>query len=386
LDRKKIVYPGITILVAAGILYGWLFGSVKKVDTVQAVKGSIVKEITETGYVQPVDSKDLYAAQNSTVKKLFVEAGQKVEKGQILVVLENIDLIIQIRDVRSSLSQTLIGAEGSKAALDKASAELEDAKENYARIQNLYETGAASRMEYDKAALQVQIDEKNLQEASTVLQAGLAQAEGLKQSLAALSAKEEQLTVKSPLEGIVLAVPVKLGQVVNPGVLLVTVADSDQLEVKADILSDDLGQVAVGQKVTITAEVLDRQLAGEVKKIYPQAEEKVSALGVIQRRVPVLVTFKDPANLKPGYEVKVAIETLSRTNVLIAPRESVITRGDGQKEVAVVNNGRINYQLIETGINDQENIEVAGGIKEGDILVRDGSLGLKERTKVKIQQ
>ncbi|KUK52138.1 MAG: Efflux transporter, RND family, MFP subunit [Desulfotomaculum sp. 46_296] len=386
MDRKKIVYPGITILVAAGILYGWLFGSVKKVDTVQAVKGSIVKEITETGYVQPVDSKDLYAAQNSTVKKLFVEAGQKVEKGQILVVLENIDLIIQIRDVRSSLSQTLIGAEGSKAALDKASAELEDAKENYARIQNLYETGAASRMEYDKAALQVQIDEKNLQEASTVLQAGLAQAEGLKQSLAALSAKEEQLTVKSPLEGIVLAVPVKLGQVVNPGVLLVTVADSDQLEVKADILSDDLGQVAVGQKVTITAEVLDRQLAGEVKKIYPQAEEKVSALGVIQRRVPVLVTFKDPANLKPGYEVKVAIETLSRTNVLIAPRESVITRGDGQKEVAVVNNGRINYQLIETGINDQENIEVAGGIKEGDILVRDGSLGLKERTKVKIQQ
>ncbi|HAU30797.1 MAG TPA: efflux RND transporter periplasmic adaptor subunit [Desulfotomaculum sp.] len=280
----------------------------------------------------------------------------------------------------------MIGAEGSKAALDKASAELEDAKENYARIQNLYETGAASRMEYDKAALQVQIDEKNLQEASTVLQAGLAQAEGLKQSLAALSAKEEQLTVKSPLEGIVLAVPVKLGQVVNPGVLLVTVADSDQLEVKADILSDDLGQVAVGQKVTITAEVLDRQLAGEVKKIYPQAEEKVSALGVIQRRVPVLVTFKDPANLKPGYEVKVAIETLSRTNVLIAPRESVITRGDGQKEVAVVNNGRINYQLIETGINDQENIEVAGGIKEGDILVRDGSLGLKERTKVKIQQ
>ncbi|HAU30798.1 MAG TPA: hypothetical protein DCW46_00580, partial [Desulfotomaculum sp.] len=81
MDRKKIVYPGITILVAAGILYGWLFGSVKKVDTVQAVKGSIVKEITETGYVQPVDSKDLYAAQNSTVKKLFVEAGQKVEKG-----------------------------------------------------------------------------------------------------------------------------------------------------------------------------------------------------------------------------------------------------------------------------------------------------------------
>jgi len=383
LNRKKIIYAGITILIAAGIVCGWLLGSVKNVDTVQAVKGSIVKEIIDTGYVQPVDSKDLYAAQNSTIEQLPVEAGQKVEKGQILVVLENLDLTIQIRDTRSLLSQTLIDAEGSKAALDKASAELEDAKENYARIQNLYETGAASRVEYDRAALQVQIDEKTLQEASTVLEAGLAQAEGLKQSLAVLSAKEEQLTVKSPLEGIVLAVPVKLGQVVNSGVLLVTVADSEQLEIKADILSDDLGQVAVGQKVTVTAPVLDRRLTGAVKKIYPQAEEKISALGVIQRRAPVLITVKDPANLKPGFEVKVAIQTLSRTDVLIVPRESVITRGDGQKEVAVVNNGRISYQLIETGINDQDNIEVAGGLKEGDLVVRDGSLGLKENTKVK---
>ncbi|KUK54675.1 MAG: Efflux transporter, RND family, MFP subunit [Desulfotomaculum sp. 46_296] len=383
MNRKKIIYAGITILIAAGIVCGWLLGSVKNVDTVQAVKGSIVKEIIDTGYVQPVDSKDLYAAQNSTIEQLPVEAGQKVEKGQILVVLENLDLTIQIRDTRSLLSQTLIDAEGSKAALDKASAELEDAKENYARIQNLYETGAASRVEYDRAALQVQIDEKTLQEASTVLEAGLAQAEGLKQSLAVLSAKEEQLTVKSPLEGIVLAVPVKLGQVVNSGVLLVTVADSEQLEIKADILSDDLGQVAVGQKVTVTAPVLDRRLTGAVKKIYPQAEEKISALGVIQRRAPVLITVKDPANLKPGFEVKVAIQTLSRTDVLIVPRESVITRGDGQKEVAVVNNGRISYQLIETGINDQDNIEVAGGLKEGDLVVRDGSLGLKENTKVK---
>jgi len=384
LNRKKIIYAGIAVLIAAGIICGWLFGSVKKVDTVQAVKASLIKEITETGYVQPIDSNDLYSAQNSTVKQLPVEAGEKVKKGQILVVLENLDLTIQIRDTRSLLSQALLGAEGSKAALDKASAELEDAKENYARIQNLYETGAAARVEYDKAALQVQIDEKNVQEASTMLEAGLAQAEGLKQSLAALSAKEEQLTVKSPLEGIVLAVPVKLGQVVNSGVLLATVADSEQLEVKADILSDDLGQVAVGQKVTITAPVLNRQLTGEVKKIYPQAEEKVSALGVIQRRAPVLVTVKDPANLKPGYEVKVAIEIFSRTDVLVVPRESVITRGDGQNEVAVVNKGRISYQLIETGINDQENIEVAGGLKEGDIIVRDGSLGLKEKTKVKI--
>jgi HlyD family secretion protein len=123
---------------------------------------------------------------------------------------------------------------------------------------------------------------------------------------------------------------------------------------------------------------------GEVQKIYPQAEEKTSALGVIQRRVPVIITLPSPANLKPGYEVRVAIETMSRQDVLVLPRESVRTREDGQKEVMVVANKRIQHRLIKTGISNQDNVEITGGLTTDELVVRDGSLDLSEKTRVKL--
>ena len=82
-------------------------------------------------------------------------------------------------------------------------------------------------------------------------------------------------------------------------------------------------------------------LTGTVKQIYPQAEEEQSALGVTQRRVPVIVTLPQPQQLKPGYEVTVDIQTDSRQNALLVPTESVRTTDAGQKEVMLVVRGRV---------------------------------------------
>nr|WP_315989747.1 HlyD family efflux transporter periplasmic adaptor subunit [Desulforamulus aquiferis] len=71
-----------------------------------------------------------------------------------------------------------------------------------------------------------------------------------------INLKEEQLILKSPVDGIILDLPAKQEQVINPGTLLATVAVSEKLEVKADLLSDDLGEVSLGQRVQITAPVL----------------------------------------------------------------------------------------------------------------------------------
>jgi HlyD family secretion protein len=178
--------------------------------------------------------------------------------------------------------------------------------------------------------------------------------------------------------------PVKREEVVGPMTLVATVAAAGQLEVKADILSDDLGEVKIGQKAVISAPVLGQDtLTGEVKKIYPRAEEKQSALGVIQRRVPVIITLPDPGPLKPGYEVRVAIETRTRDGVLVLPREAVRTTGDGQREVSVVVKDRVEHRPVQTGLSDQVMIEITGGLEEGDVVVRDGGLELKEKTKVK---
>ena len=212
----------------------------------------------------------------------------------------------------------------------------------------------------------------------------MTQAEALEQILQQLLNKEQHLVIKSPANGVVLSLPVQKEQLLNPGTLIAQVAEPGKLEIKAHILSDDLAQVKVGQPVVVTAPVLGKKiLAGTVKKIYPQAEEKLSALGISQRRVSVLISLEEPDLLKPGYEVTVAIETLKKQDVLLVPREAVRTTTEGNQQLAVVINNRIVYRPVETGLSDKDNVEIISGLAAGEQVVRDGSLVLAENAKVK---
>ena len=385
MKRKNVIYLVLAVLAALA-LAAWSYASSgTEVETVQARQGSIVRAVTDTGYVQSAINYDIHATQSARVVEVPVETGQIVVTGQPLAVLENLDLAVQISDVRSQISQAAVAASGARTAMERLQLELKDSQDNLARSEVLYKAGAISQVDYDKAKLQAETNQKIINEQNSILESALTQEAGLNQSLQQLSAKEGQLVVKSPVDGIVLALPVKQEQVVSPGTLLANVAVSAQLEVKADILSDDLADVKIGQRVSITAPVLgQRVLVGEVQKIYAQAEERTSALGVLQRRVPVIITLPNSANLKPGYEVRAAIETMSRQDVLVLPRESVLTREDGQKEVMVVVNKRIQHQIVKTGISDQDYVEITGGLTEDELVVRDGSLDLAEKTRVKL--
>lgn len=385
MKRKNIIYLVLAVLAALA-LAAWSYASGgTEVETVQAQQGSIIRAVTDTGYVQSATNYDIHATQSARVVKVPVETGQTVEKGQTLAVMENLDLAVQISDVHSLISQAAVAANGARSALERHQLDLKDSQDNLARSEVLYKAGAISLVDYDKAKLLVETNQKIINEQDSILESALTQEAGLNQSLQQLSAKEGQLVVKSPVTGIVMNLPVKQEQVVSPGTLLANVAVSSQLEVKADILSDDLADVKIGQRVSITAPVLGQQfLTGEVQKIYPQAEERTSALGVLQRRVPVIITLPNSANLKPGYEVRAAIETMSRQDVLVLPRESVLTREDGQKEVMVVVNKRIQHQIVKTGISDQDYVEITGGLTEDELVVRDGSLDLAEKTRVKL--
>lgn len=385
MKRKRKVY-----LIGAIILAGLAAAAMKmlwggqEVMVLQVRPGTITRSVTDSGYVQPAADFDIHATQSARVAEVLVETGQAVKAGQVLVTLENLDLSVQISDMRSQLSQAQTAAKSARAALERTRLELVDASDNLKRMEELYGAGAVSRAEYEKAVLQVETCRQTLNEQSARLDSALAQEAGSRESLSRLEAKEGQLVVKSPADGTVLDLPVKREEVVGPMTLLATVAAAGQFEVKADILSDDLGEVKIGQKAVISAPVLGQEtLTGEVKKIYPRAEEKQSALGVIQRRVPVIITLPDPGPLKPGYEVRVAIETQTRDGVLVLPREAVRTTGDGQREVSVVVNDRVEHRPVQTGLSDQVMIEITGGLEEGDVVVRDGGLELKEKTKVK---
>jgi len=381
--RKKIfLWVGIVLILTLVTVAKILTGGTAA-ETVQAQTGDIIRYVEDTGYIQPATNYDLHAVQNARIIQVPVATGQQVKAGQTLVVLESLDLAIQIEDTRSQLSQTAATIPAAQAAVQRIELELQKAGENLERLRSLHEAGAIPTVEYEEAELTVKTMEQSLQEQTSLLESARAQEAGMNRSLQNLNRKEQQLTLQSPVDGIVLSLPAKQEQVVNPGALLASVAVQDKLEIKADILSDDLGEVKLGQRVTITAPVLGANvLYGEVKEIYPLAVEKQSALGVSQRRVPVIITLTDQANLKPGYEVKLAIETSTAQDVLVVPREAVRTLKDGGKEVMVVTDNRVERRPVQTGIGDREHIEITEGLAAGEVIIRDGNLDLKDNTRI----
>lgn len=380
---KKAWLVGI-ILVAVIVITAALMGGGQKVEVTQAEKGIFTQVIEETGYVQVIEEQQIQAAQTASVSQLLLEAGDQVQKGQLLMVLSSPELEAEIASVRSQLAQVESQLEGADLELISLRAELNQAREDLDRKKALLEAGALAEAEYQITQLEfLKIENLAAQQESNA--DGLAkQVRDCQVMLDTLSSKSSDLEVRSSVEGILLDVPIKEGQVVTPGTLLAQISAGEGMEVKTDLLSDEIRQVQVGQKVTITSPVLgDQSLVGRVSKIYPQAYEKVSALGVIQRRVPVLISMEQTANLRPGYEVRVSIETVHKEDVTLLPREAVRLNSDSDYQVMAVVDNRIINTPVALGEKNQLSVEIIEGIQPGQIVVWDGSLELKEGSRVK---
>ena len=384
MKNKKLLY--IIVLIGVAVFAGLLWQSSypMEVASIQVQRGSISIKVEDTAVVQAAQDYDLYATQNAQVKNIQVEIGQEVEADTLLMELDNPTLQLQLSENQSLLAQTQASANAAAAAVKRMELQHQDAAANLTRSQELFDKGAISVSEYEQALLNMQTAKQAWEEQKSHLNTLQSQLKGLNDSREKLLRMEKELKVFSPVQGVVLELPVKTGQWVSPGLLLSTLATGQDLEIKADILSDDLAQVQVGQKVSITAPVLENKvLTGRVVKIYPRAEEKMSALGVIQRRVPLIISLNDKANLKPGYEVRVAIETKHLDNVITIPIESLRPQGEDKGQVMLVQEQRIVLREVETGLNDGDRVEIKEGLREGDLIVKDGNLQLKANTKVK---
>jgi len=380
---KRILFLFLTVSVLAAI--AWFFlGRRITVETVRVSKGDLVRTVEEDGTVEAPDDRKIFATQLARVLEVPVEDGDAVRQGQILVRMKNPDLDVNVQETRTLLEKATKELRGAEARVESARLLLEDAVRNAARWERLYEAGGISLSELEGARLAEGRSREDFLEARSAEASASALESGLRRTLSELRAKGGELVVKSPIKGVVLELPAEKDKVLQPGDLVVTVAPEARMEVVSDVLSDALGGVAVGQKVRVTAPILgDRILEGRVFKIYPQAFEKLSALGVVQRRVKVKVRLPFEPQLKPGFEVRVAIETERRSDVLLLPVEAVRTTEDGRRLVRRIEGNRVQSGEVTTGLTDRRFLEILGGIGEGDEVLRDAGLDIEDGARVK---
>ncbi len=382
---KKKLMAGAGALVVIALTAVVVLTGGTEVDTVQVKTGDLIRTVEETAYVKALNDCQIQALQPGRILEVYVESGDEVEEGQQILLQENLDLSSELESVKAGLTEAGAKLQAGKVALNSAQLGLNQSQKDLERKEELLAAGAISQQDYDSAVLALSNLQRAVAEQEAYVESLVAQKNSLGKMHEDVFSKTEELLVKSPQKGTVLEIPMEKGQVLSPGTMIARIGEAGALEVEVDILSDDLAEIELGQNAIISAPVLgDKELPGKVKKIAPQAHEKTSALGVVQRRVKVIISLDDSTKLRPGYEVRVSIETRRKPDVLVLPRETVLSGKDGVYKVMAVVNGKVKQQQIQIGLKNQDFVEIIEGLQEGDIVIRDASMDLAEGKRVKI--
>jgi HlyD family secretion protein len=179
------------------------------------------------------------------------------------------------------------------------------------------------------------------------------------------------LTLRSPIDGIVLRVLQESEALVAAGTPLIEVGNSDQLEVVADLLSTDAVRIQPGLPVDISGWGGDTSLRGRVRIVEPAGFTKISALGVEEQRVNVLVDFEDAGGarkLGDRYRVDVSIIIWERAGVLKVPTSALFRVGEDWA-VFAVRDGRAAETVVQIGQRNAVEAEVSAGLAEGDQVI-----------------
>jgi HlyD family secretion protein len=304
--------------------------------------------------------------------------------------------------------------------VESGKAKLDFANNDLGRIRSLRETGAASIEQLQAAELrqveaaadyrQDQLIQKSLE---SILAATQLVPTVVKQymdrkdlSVAVLENEKTQADVRlkqqqrdqergamrSPVDGVVLERMETNERRVSPGTVLLKIGNPAELEVEADVLSQDVVRVKPGDPVEIYGPAVGPDGAkGTVSKIYPAGFTKLSSLGVEQQRVKVVVRFNDDElprlrrdyDLGVGYRVRVRIFTAEKDGALVVPRSALFRGPTGNWQLFVIRNGRAKLVDATVGLMNDERAEIIAGVNEGEHVVPAPESSLVDGTRVR---
>jgi HlyD family secretion protein len=312
------------------------------------------------------------------VQRTDLHAGDAITAGSTIVAM-----IVPARstllDARSR-DIAIANRDAARAAVNLAAAQLQqaEAKEAFAtteftRAQQLVHRGTISERAYEQARLDLAEARANVKS----MAAQLMVRNGELQSAEAVLLQEPVggsdccVEIKAPVSGTILKVRTESEQVVSAGTPLIDVGDPNDLEITTDVLSQDAAQIEPGALATIV-DWGGQPLKAQVRKVEPAAITKVSALGIEEQRVPVILDFIEdaPNTTFPGhgYRVTVRIRVWEGKQLLAIPIAALVRRGSSWS-VYVAHEGIASEKSISVGVMNDETAEITGGMAEGEKVI-----------------
>jgi HlyD family secretion protein len=364
------------IAIVAVIVAVALWPSATDVDVAVVARGAMQVTIDEEGETRVRERFVVSAPVAGIVERIELEPGERVFRGKT-VVARLMPATSPLIDTRTQ-AELRAAVEAARAAVGQAQAEhgravaaRSRAESTVRRLEALLESGAISRDELEAA----QTTFKTAEEAVRAAEFTRARAEHeLQLARARLSppvAGGRVVPIVAPVDGVVLKRMRESTSVIPVGEPLLEIGDPASLEIVADLLSTDAVRVSRGAPVIIDQWGGPHPLDGRVRLVEPSGFMKVSALGVEEQRVNVIIDFvddADPASLGDGYRVEVRIVTWRQESVLKVPVGALFRRGQ-EWAVFIVENGRAREQIVQIGQRNDREAEILKGLSEGQTVV-----------------
>lgn len=381
--------------VVAVLLAIALWPTATAVDIGHVARGPLVVTIDEDGETRLHHRFIISAPLAGRLERIALEPGDDVKKEETVVARLQ-PVVSPPLDARSQAEaaaavEAARGVEGrARAEEQRARAALTLAESDLSRERDLFESGLTTRQALEARQNAVVVAEESVRAAEYATAAAasdLVRARARLQPVT-LQTSGRVLSVRSPVDGVVLRRFRQSEAVVAAGEPLVEIGDPSHVEVVADLLSTDAVRVKAGMRVMVEQWGGDVSLGARVRRVEPAAFTKVSALGVEEQRVNVIMDFDDGAAawaaMGDAYRVEARIVVWEADAVLAVPTSALFRTGD-QWAAYVVENGRVRRVLLQLGQRTNRLAEVREGLTEGQAVVLHPPDILEDGSRVNVQ-
>ncbi len=329
----------LTLLMACTQEGGQEGKKVRQLPTATVDVGTVVKHIAGNqvevvGTVQAVEQAEISAKITGNVIALPVDLGSRVKAGDLLLELSAAEISAQVQQAR---------------------AQLEQAKRNLAREENLLKKNAATPETVKSLEDQLRIAEAAHRTTLTML---------------------DFTKITAPFTGIITRKLVNIGDLATPGKPLLHIEEENKLQVLTDIPEAMIAKIAGGDKLKIFVPSVNLSLEGTVAEVSPVADPS-------SRTSPIKLRIPNNPQLRSGQFARVTL-AMTQAETLVIPAEALVPFGQMER-VFVVDNGKAKLRLVRSGAKDGTNIEILSGLSEGESVITSGNSTLQDGQPITVQ-
>jgi HlyD family secretion protein len=370
------------VLLVSFAIYRWWQGPL--LPSYEVVSSPLIQTVVASGRVEKVSRTQIGSEITGVVLERLVQEGDRVSRGDVLLVLKSDEISAQVRQAEAELKE-LATTRRPQAEFDLANAkvQLEQAQREAVRRRNT-ELGILSAEEREKSIEAEKLARNNLESARLKV-ASLApdkvEETKLREQLAALQAQLAKTKIRAEVSGIILTRNVEPGDLVQPSQTLFTIALDGATEIRVPFDERNLPLLALQQKAAVITDAYpDQPFPAHINFIAPSIDAQRGTVDVRLTVDPV------PDFLRQDMTVSVNVETNKREQTLVIPNDALSSISGNKAMVILVRDRKIQRHPITLGLRGLVMSEVVAGLKEGDHVLTDAESVLKDGTRVRIEQ